>query len=224
MFIFNENATYKSLPFYVAMTRMSQMVCKPEKNDCKFTTVVKMTCFWKDILPNTSAGLKYSVSSYGNQLESNKASLKKAFIALNLGTDTGLFALMTSMAMLETTSMSVSDRDSSKDKTLNGSANYSMFNLSEDLLLYIGFDGNLQDLNCASKLSLVVQQISIGIHKLGTERFLNFVRGGRKGFLDGTSYGVNEYRSTIATILSVIDKDPSLLTDCRRVNINLAHV
>lgn len=181
-----------------------------------------MTCFWSDLLPSTSAGVSYSICTYGPLLQGNKRLLAAACAGLHIGAAD--FALMTAMAMQESTTMSVDDRDRSKDSMTNGSANYSMFNLSEDLLTYTGFTGRLSDLNVASNLPLVLVQIQKGINKLGLASFLNFVRGGRTGFTDGVSYGAGEYRSTIATILSVIDLHPALLTDGCRVEISLAHV
>lgn len=181
------------------------------------------TLFCRDLLPDTPADKAYSVQSYGTKLQRNKASLVAAF---QCGTPThcSMLSLMMAMAMVETTTLSVSDRDCSKDGSTNRSANCSLFNLSEDLLTHIGFSGRFEDLNVASNLPMVVEQIKRGVRKLGVKGFLNFVRGGRTGFLDGVSYGVKEYRSTIATILSVMDQQPALLTDDRRVDINLQHV
>lgn len=184
-----------------------------------------MTCYWRDVLPNTPANKTFTIRSYGPTLKANKALLTTAFWLQGPRTLTHpKLALMMAMAMVETTTMSVSDRDCSKDGCSDRSANCSMFNLSEDLLTYIGFTGRFQDLNVTSNLAQVVAQIEIGLKKLGVEGFLNYVRGGRSGFLDRSSYGVDEYRSTIATILSVIDANPSLLTDDRRVDIVLRHV
>lgn len=181
-----------------------------------------MTCFWSDLLPSTSAGESYAICSYGPLLQGNKQVLAAACASLRVGAAD--LALMTAMAMQESTTMSVEDRDRSKDGMTNGSTNYSMFNLSEDLLMYIGFTGRLSDLNVASNLPLVLAQILDGINKLGLTSFLNYVRGGRTAFTDGVSYGAERYRSTIATILSVMDQHPALLTDSCRVEITLEHV
>lgn len=181
-----------------------------------------MTFFCRELLPATPAGQSYAISSYGPLLQGNKQLLASACAGMHVRAAD--LALMTAMAMQESTTMSVCDRDRTKDCLENGSANFSMFNLSADLLTYIGFTGRLSDLNVASNLPLVVAQILIGVKKLGLTSFLNFVRGGRTGFTDGVSYGAGEYRSTIATILRVLDLDPALLTDGRRVEIKLAHV
>lgn len=38
------------------------------------------------------------------------------------------------------------------------------------------------------------------------------------------SYGCADYRRTVATVLKQIDLDPALLTDSRRVEVDLVHV
>lgn len=38
------------------------------------------------------------------------------------------------------------------------------------------------------------------------------------------SYGCADYRRTVATILNQLDKDPELLSDSRRVEVDLVHV
>lgn len=182
-----------------------------------------MTCYWRDMLPDTPADKAYALRSYGHVLQGNKALLTAATRSGGAVTD-AMLALMMAMAMLETTTMSADDRDRTKDGSPDRSANCSMFNLSEDLLLHIGYTGRFEDLNDVHNLPTVVAQIGIGVKKLGVHGFLNFVRGGRKGFLDGTSYGVDAYRATIATILSVIDAHPRLLSNDQRVDINLVHV
>ena len=52
---------------------------------------------------------------------------------------------------------------------------------------------------------------------------LNFVRGGRTAFIDGVSYDAAGYRNAVATILKVISNTASLMTDDRRVEINVPH-
>lgn len=44
------------------------------------------------------------------------------------------------------------------------------------------------------------------------------------GFNDHVSYGCADYRRTVATVLQQIDQDPALLTDDRRVEVDLVHV
>lgn len=179
-----------------------------------------MSLFWKTLLPNTPAGRPYNIIGQGEVLQKNKELLFAAIQAQHVSPPTTLHGLLIAMAMIETRTMSVSERDRSKDGATDGSACYSIFNLSEDFLRFIGFSGDLADLNLASSLPAVVFEIVYGAQRLGVDRFLNFVRGGRMGYLDGASFGVKDYRSTVATILSVLDMQPSLVTDDRRVEIN----
>jgi hypothetical protein len=44
------------------------------------------------------------------------------------------------------------------------------------------------------------------------------------GFNDHVSYGCADYRRTVATVLQQIDRDPALLADDRRVEVELVHV
>jgi hypothetical protein len=44
------------------------------------------------------------------------------------------------------------------------------------------------------------------------------------GFEDHVSYGCADYRRTVATVLKQIELDPTLLTDDRRVEVDLVHV
>lgn len=44
------------------------------------------------------------------------------------------------------------------------------------------------------------------------------------GFEDHVSYGCADYRRTVATVLQQIDRDPALVTDDRRVEVDLVHV
>lgn len=44
------------------------------------------------------------------------------------------------------------------------------------------------------------------------------------GFEDHVSYGCADYRRTVATVLAQIDQDPALITDDRRVEVDLVHV
>lgn len=46
----------------------------------------------------------------------------------------------------------------------------------------------------------------------------------RTGFEDHVSYGCADYRRTVATVLQQIAADPALLTDDRRVEVELVHV
>jgi hypothetical protein len=182
----------------------------------------KMSTYWKSLLPAMSANASYKIASYGAVLRSNKAQLILAFVASKITDERR--ALMTAMAMIETNTMSPSERDASKDKNTDKSANASIFNLSEDMLNQLGYTGNIHLLDPLPALPDVVRIIDKGINTWSVTPMLNFVRGGRTAFKDGVSYGVSDYRNAVATILKVFDSDNSLLGDERRVEIYVKHV
>ena len=128
------------------------------------------------------------------------------------------------MAMIETNHMSPNERDASKDNNKDGSANGSVFNLSEDLLNELGYNGDINLLNPLAGLSDVVWLIDKGITCFGVVRLLDFVRGGRTAFNDHKSYGVSGYRNAVATILKLIDMYPDLMRNDKRVEIVVPHV
>lgn len=130
---------------------------------------------------------------------------------------------MMAMAMIETQHLSPNERDTTKDKNTDKSANASIFNLSEDMLNELGYYGDIHQLDSLVSLSTVVGLISTGVDRWGVIRMLNFVRGGRKAFGDGVSYFAPDYRNAVATILKVIDNSPELMSDDRRVEIYVPH-
>lgn len=132
-------------------------------------------------------------------------------------------ALMMAMAMIETLHLSPGERDKTKDKNTDKSANASIFNLSEDMLNQLGYYGDIHLLDPLAALLAVVGLINRGIDLWGVTRMLNFVRGGRTAFNDGMSYGAAEYRNAVATILKLIDMSPTLMSDDRRVEIDVPH-
>lgn len=174
--------------------------------------------FW-----NIDAGgdASWSTSSYGDALRSNKSKLNAA--CDQVGASWDLKLLLLGMGFQETTTLSSSDRDASKDN-MGDAANVSAFNLSLDLVKQAGYNGNPWDLNYEDHLPAVVTLVRDGINKWGVNSFLNFVRGGRTAFQDGYSYGAYDYRNSMKTMCEVIDKDQSLLWDDRRVNIDVQHV
>jgi hypothetical protein len=181
-----------------------------------------MTNYWKLLLPGMSANRNYKLTSYGAALKGNKEQLLKAFdVRAIRGNERR--ALMMAMAMIETNTISPSERDTTKDKRTNKSANASIFNLSEDMLNELGYQGNIHFLDPLTSLPDVVGLINEGIDMWGVTRMLNFVRGGRTAFNDGVSYGAADYRNAVATILKVIDMDSSLMSDDRRVEIYVPH-
>jgi len=181
-----------------------------------------MTAYWTQLLPMMPANCTYKITSYGAALKGNKAHLNNAFRERTVRDERR--ALMMAMAMIETNTMSPHERDASKDKKTDKSANASIFNLSEDLLNELGHGGDIKLLNPLARLPEVVGLIDKGISKLGVVRLLDFVRGGRTAFNDHKSYGVEGYRNAVATILKLIDMFPSLMHDDRRVEIAVPHV
>lgn len=133
-----------------------------------------------------------------------------------------MHALLVAMAMIETNHMCPTERDATKDCNTDGSANVSIFNLSVDLVQCAGFEGDVCCLN--DDLVQAVQVLAAAMQKWGVLPTLDFVRGGRTGFEDHVSYGCADYRRTVATVLARIDQDPALMTDDRRVEVDLVHV
>ena len=164
---------------------------------------------------------QWSVSSYGSELQWNKGKLAKACEDACLSRE--LHMLLLAMGFQETAHLTVNERDTSKDYD-GDAANVTLFNLSIDLVKQAGFCGNPWDLNHDDQMHTVVSLIRDGINQWGVNSFLNFVRGGRTAWQDGTSYGAADYRNSIKTMYNVIAGDQSLLWDDRRVNINLQHV
>lgn len=178
------------------------------------------------MLPNINADLPYNIKSYGQELASNKAILSNSCVLTNI--TLGYCALMFAMSMQESVMMSATYHDASKDGNTDGSRNYSMFNLNQALLQYLGYIGNniqqnMDALNYPGDLDTVIYLIQTGFNKLGVEGMLSFVRGGKPGNLD-SSYGVELFIQAMATILSVFDQQTSLLYDDRRVEIDISHV
>lgn len=181
-----------------------------------------MANYHKLLLPEMSADRPYKITSYGAALKRNKERLVKAFALHSLREERR--ALLMAMAMIETNTMSPSERDASKDNRTDKSANASIFNLSEDMLNELGFQGNIHMLDPLESLPKVVGLIHKGIDLWGVTRLLNFVRGGRTAFKDGVSYGAAEYRNAVATILKVIESSSFVMNDDRRVEVYVPHV
>lgn len=139
-----------------------------------------MSDYLKLLLPtlNATPNKTYKITRYGCSLKHNKGLLLKAFAANAILNERR--ALMMAMAMIETHHLSPSERDATKDKNTDESANASIFNLSEDMLSQLGYQGDIHLLDALTALPEVVRLINKGIDVWGTERMLNFVRGGRR--------------------------------------------
>jgi hypothetical protein len=171
---------------------------------------------------NAAGNARYQVSNYGGGLQGNKARLAAA--ADSAGANMQEKALIIAIAMQETTYMRGSERDGSKDGT--SSANISILNMNIDMVQMLGYsrgDGGAY-LNSDERLSEAVSYLLKAFRTWGVERTLNFQRGGRNAFNDGTSYGAGDYRNSIATIYNKIAQDPALISDGRRVEVNLVGV
>ena len=180
-----------------------------------------MSNYWKLLLPDMMANCDYKITSYGNALRRHKERLLKAFDVCAIRDERR--ALIVAMAMIETNTMSPDERDTTKDKNTDKSANASIFNLSEDMINELGYVGDIHHLDPLSSLPELVGLINKGVEKWGVTRMLNFVRGGRTAFNDGVSYGAAGYRNAVATILKVIDSNSPLMSDDRRVEIYVPH-
>lgn len=178
------------------------------------------TSFCAELLPGCPPNMPFQISCYGRRLQANKAALAEACAAAGVSPE--LHALFVAMAMIETNHMCPTERDDTKDCNTDGSANVSIFNLSVDLVQCAGFEGSPCSLN--EDLVSAVQALAGAIDKWGVMATLDFVRGGRTGFNDHVSYGCADYRRTVATVLQQIDRDPALLADDRRVEVELVHV
>lgn len=159
---------------------------------------------------------------YGFTLERNKARLSIAFDRVQLKIERRV--LLMAMAMQETNTLSEGERDMGKDDHSDGSRNYSIFNLSEDMIRQVDPSRALAPLNLNANLTDVVRVIGGALDKWGVSTTLDFVRGGRDAFNDHISWGAPKYRRVIATILKQITVSPQLLSDNRRPMIDLEHV
>lgn len=181
-----------------------------------------MSRFWPETLADMPADRKYSIRSYGYAFQKNKQAIVS--IADYAGATSNERAVIIAMAMIETTTLSADDRDRSKDTRTDGSANVSLFNLNVDLVLRLGYAGDTRWLNSQAALPTAVGLILKGLRRMGVVPFLNYVRGGYTAWKDGKSYDAYGYRNAIATMLRLIDEQPCLLYDDRRIDIDLKHV
>ncbi|KAG1670882.1 hypothetical protein FOA52_000384 [Chlamydomonas sp. UWO 241] len=178
--------------------------------------------YCNNLLPNIAGDKKYSVTSYGDSLKHNKLIVRKAFDEADLPDD--LRALFLACAFQETTTMCASDRDASKDGDAGGAANWSLWNLNEDLIRELGYAGDCRCLNAEDSLRAVLDIMQRGVQRWGVFRYLAFVRGGRTAFEDGHSYGIHDFVNGIATMLKVLETDENLFWDDRRINVITEHV
>jgi hypothetical protein len=168
-------------------------------------------------IPPVSLGVpgnaRFQVADYGDALRTNKRLLKAALVAAQASP--AETALIVAIAMQESTYMSSKEIDRSKDGT--SSANVSILNLNYDMLVQLGYPN--KDFGVPLNEPAALKDAALYL-----VRTLNFHRGGRTAFNDGQSFGAAEYRNSIATIYAQIAKDPTLLDDGRRIEVDVPHV
>lgn len=187
-------------------------------HDCLYTGTGTHT----DMLPGVPGDAEYDIRSYGEKLRENKKVVTDAYIEVDLSNP--LRALFLGMAFQETTLMTAEQRDDTKDGRLDGSANWSLWNLNEDMLLRLGYDDDFQKLNDPVNVSTVLMLMRRGVDRWGVPKFLAFVRGGKTGFYDTRYFSVYDFQNAIATHLKVISRDILLFGDDRRIEIKVERV
>ncbi len=177
----------------------------------------KPTKYREQLLPGIAADARVDLKWYGQEIANNKRVINRAFDACKISP--ARRALLMSMAFLETTHLKSEQRDASKDGRGDGSANLSLWNLSVDLVMYVGYRDNPWLLNKDPARAACV--LNTAFDKFGIHRTLYFVRGGRTAFDDGKSFGAQRFVQVIASILKAVDANPSLMTDARRAETHL---
>jgi len=97
-----------------------------------------------------------------------------------------------------------------------------------DMLNYIGFKGNTNDLNSITNIKLTLSVLVDAINVLGLQGFLNFHRGGRTAFLNPVAndarYGLTTFKVGVYNIMKVYENDLTLFNDGRKVWAQIPHV
>ena len=163
------------------------------------------------------ANAAFKLNNYGVALQNNKGLLVAAIDAS--GATAQEKALIIAIAMQETTTMDVRDRDTHKDGT--PSANRSILNINYDMLTKVGYvkNDNGASLDDPAQLGLAVSYMLKAFRQWDVKRALNYHRGGFTAFTDGTSYGATDYRNAINSIYNAIAADLTLMLDGRRVEV-----
>ncbi len=164
-------------------------------------------------------GLTPNVYHCDASLANNKRLIIQAVRDVGGSQNDTLLAL--AMAMQETVHCCPTERDCSKDCT--PSANYSCFNMNYDMLAMLGWHGK-PDLNDQANLRDAVCYLVSAWRLWGVDSTLNFHRGGRQAWQDGTSFGAEEYRNAIKATVEYLRQHSDALTDNTRVSFNLGHV
>ena len=167
----------------------------------------------------------------------NKAKMVKVMKAKKLS-DT-LIAFLLAFAMIETTHLTVEERDKTKDGS-GGSANYTVFNLNQQMIeetlaarpALKALVGDIKDVpnsklnkDTEEGLSLGIDLTLAGIEEFGLDPYISYLRGGKTLFSDKTDYRnkdcggflVKVFKCGFSKIADMILKDPKYVTDGRRI-------
>jgi hypothetical protein len=171
---------------------------------------------------------------FGDLMRKNKGLLNASMARLGIKPERR--ALIVAVAMQETNAMSEFERDWTKfDKPEE--ANFTILNLNADMIKRVTGRYPEAELNSMRRIGEAVAIIDRAIDMkaeewkcehppkhLGVRGVLNYIRGGYEAFEDGKQYDAPKYRSAIKTIVTRFDGDPNLMTDYRRVAIQIEHV
>jgi hypothetical protein len=152
------------------------------------------------------------INNYGPAYQANKAKVLKAL--RKTGLDEARVRMAMAIGMLETNTFNPAQRDHSKT---GASTNYGLWNINKDMITRAG--QSPKSLNSLSKINDGAKVVAALIKQYGVNGFLNYLRGGYSGWKDGVSYDCAGYREGIASMVRMIDADPKLLTDDRRIDM-----
>lgn len=150
------------------------------------------------------------ISDYGDALQTGKSKLNEALRANGIDPSSEKGRALHAMASIET-----NDLQSGTDKSKGGdSANFSIFNVNQGVLKELGIDG--KSIDGPENLNKAVKAMSDGIDKFGLDTFMDRVRNGTSG------HDAN-YNNAVKSNMAAYAKDPSLLTDGRRLEHNIPY-
>ncbi len=198
---------------------------------------------------NASGGQNGSHISYynnGSTLQTNKNRL--VTIARGKGLPDNLVSLLLAYAFIETSTLSANDRDKTKDPgggnySSVGAINYGLFNINYDMITATGVVNDTvlkptepwnSPLNFDTDygVSTLVDIVLTGMCMWGIDRYVSYVRGGQTLFNDTTDYTSNfsggfkvmVFKTGLTRTIEAILSDTTLLTDSRRVGLNIPYV
>ena len=183
-------------------------------------------------------GTRYGTNPYVNNLAQNKQRLARVFDKFNVPIE--VRRVLIAMGMIESTELCVSHRDPLKDN-MGDAANHSLFNLNTSMIRDILTPDEFSrlGLNVPSKspinqdtesaIEMAVDIAVRGINMWGIDRYVSYVRGGTSGFDLNYNYNndwlkMRSFKTGLSFIYQEIAKDASLLTDNRRVELQIPYV